>query len=68
MARAGRVLKPGETVEHDGARFTVERVEGLRIRRVSLARDAAKAEGRTAADTLATMLALACAPALAALV
>jgi CBS domain containing-hemolysin-like protein len=34
MAKAGRVLKAGETVEHDGARFTVERVEGLRIRRV----------------------------------
>jgi CBS domain containing-hemolysin-like protein len=34
MAETGRVLKAGETVEHEGARFTVERVEGLRIRRV----------------------------------
>ena len=34
LARSGRILKPGETVEHDGARFTVERVDKLRIRRV----------------------------------
>jgi CBS domain containing-hemolysin-like protein len=67
MARAGRVLKAGETVGHEGARFTVERVEGLRIRRVRLARDAAP-DGRAAGDALAHLLALACAPALAALV
>jgi CBS domain containing-hemolysin-like protein len=36
MAKAGRVLNAGETVEHEGARFIVERVEGLRIRRVRL--------------------------------
>jgi CBS domain containing-hemolysin-like protein len=34
LARAGRLLKPGETVEYDGARFTIERVDGLRIRRL----------------------------------
>jgi CBS domain containing-hemolysin-like protein len=34
LARAGRILKPGETVEHDGASFTVERVDRHRIRRV----------------------------------
>jgi CBS domain containing-hemolysin-like protein len=34
LARAGRLLSPGETVEHDGARFTVERVDRRRIRRV----------------------------------
>ena len=34
LARAGRLLQPGETVEHDGARFTVERVDRRRIRRV----------------------------------
>jgi CBS domain containing-hemolysin-like protein len=67
MARAGRVLKVGETVEHDGARFTVERVEGLSIRRVRLARGAAS-DGRAAGGALAHLLALACAPALAALV
>src|SRR3712207_8102348 len=34
LARAGHLLQPGETVEHDGARFTVERVDRRRIRRV----------------------------------
>ena len=34
MAQAGRVLKPGETLEHDGAIFKVERVDGFRIRRI----------------------------------
>jgi CBS domain containing-hemolysin-like protein len=67
MARAGRVLKVGEAVEHDGARFTVERVEGLRIRRVRLARGEAAAGVQAAGGTLATIFALACAPALAAL-
>ena len=34
LDRAGRILQPGETVEHEGARFTVERVDRHRIRRV----------------------------------
>jgi CBS domain containing-hemolysin-like protein len=34
LDRAGRILKPGETVEHEGARFTIERVDRHRIRRV----------------------------------
>ena len=34
LDRAGRILKPGETVEYEGARFTVERVDRHRIRRV----------------------------------
>jgi hypothetical protein len=34
MAQSGRVLKPGDVVEHDGAIFRVERVDGRRIRRV----------------------------------
>ncbi|MFN2597447.1 MAG: hemolysin family protein [Pyrinomonadaceae bacterium] len=34
LAHAGRILKPGESVEQDGARFTVERVERHRIRRI----------------------------------
>ena len=34
LAKAGRLLRPGESVEHDGARFTVERVDRRRIRRV----------------------------------
>lgn len=36
LAKAGRLLRPGESVEYDGARFTVERVEHRRIRRVRL--------------------------------
>ncbi|HYO63415.1 MAG TPA: hemolysin family protein [Pyrinomonadaceae bacterium] len=34
LARAGRLLQPGESVEHDGAQFTVEHVDGHRIRRI----------------------------------
>jgi CBS domain containing-hemolysin-like protein len=34
LAQAGRLLRPGEMVEYDGARFTVERVERRRIRRI----------------------------------
>jgi CBS domain containing-hemolysin-like protein len=36
LARAGRLLKPGETVEHEGAVFRVERVERRRLRLVRL--------------------------------
>jgi CBS domain containing-hemolysin-like protein len=34
LAKAGRLLRPGEVVEHDGARFQVETVERRRIRRI----------------------------------
>ncbi|HEX8686546.1 MAG TPA: hemolysin family protein, partial [Pyrinomonadaceae bacterium] len=34
LARAGRILRPGETVEHEGGTFLVEQVEGRRIRRI----------------------------------
>jgi CBS domain containing-hemolysin-like protein len=34
LAKAGRLLMPGETVEHEGAVFVVEQVEGRRIRRM----------------------------------
>jgi CBS domain containing-hemolysin-like protein len=36
LSKAGRLLRPGEAVEHDGARFTVERVDRRRIRRIRL--------------------------------
>jgi len=36
MAKSGRLLVAGEAVEHNGARFIVERVVGRRIRRVTL--------------------------------
>ncbi|HSE24921.1 MAG TPA: hemolysin family protein [Pyrinomonadaceae bacterium] len=34
MAAAGRILKPGETVEHEAGTFTVERVDTRRISRI----------------------------------
>ncbi|HEX8070317.1 MAG TPA: hemolysin family protein [Pyrinomonadaceae bacterium] len=34
LAQAGRILQPGEEVAYEGARFTVERVDRHRIRRV----------------------------------
>jgi CBS domain containing-hemolysin-like protein len=54
LARAGRIMKPGETVEHEGAIFSVERVERHRIRRVRYTpappADAGEAETNVAAD------------------
>lgn len=37
LAKAGRLLQQGETVQHEGARFTIERVDHRRIRRIRLA-------------------------------
>jgi magnesium and cobalt exporter, CNNM family len=34
LAKAGRLLRPGESVGHDGAQFTVEHVDRHRIRRI----------------------------------
>lgn len=34
LTRAGRVLRQGETIEYNGARFTVERIDRRRIRRI----------------------------------
>jgi CBS domain containing-hemolysin-like protein len=34
LAKAGRILRPGETVEHEGGLFLVKEVEGHRIRRI----------------------------------
>jgi CBS domain containing-hemolysin-like protein len=34
LAKAGRILRPGEVVEHEGAKFVVEQVERRRIRRI----------------------------------
>lgn len=36
VAKAGHLLLPGESIEHEGARFTVERVDRRRIRRIRL--------------------------------
>lgn len=34
LAKAGRILRPSESVEHEGAIFTVDRVDRHRIRRI----------------------------------
>ena len=34
LAKAGRLLRPGENVEHEGAQFLVEHVDRRRIRRI----------------------------------
>ncbi len=34
LSKAGRILRPGESVEHDGAHFLVEHVDRRRIRRI----------------------------------
>ena len=36
MDQAGRLLNAGESIEYNGCRFTVERIERRRIRRVRL--------------------------------
>ncbi|HEX5708515.1 MAG TPA: hemolysin family protein [Pyrinomonadaceae bacterium] len=47
MERAGRLLRPGDEVAHEGALFSVERLEGRSIRRVRFtpAREAQAREG-----------------------
>ncbi len=49
LDRAGRLLRPGETVEHEGARFLVETVDRRRIRRIRYT-PAPAAEDREAAS------------------
>jgi CBS domain containing-hemolysin-like protein len=44
MAQAGRLLAEGDSISYDGHRFTVERLEGRRIRRVRLLPDAANTD------------------------
>jgi putative hemolysin len=40
IARAGRLLNPGDAIEHNGARFTVERVARRRITQIRMERKA----------------------------
>jgi hypothetical protein len=63
MARAGRVLGAGDTVEHDAGTFKVEGVDGRRIRRVRLTpAKAAKSEEQPPRVSVAALLPLAYAP------
>ncbi len=50
LARAGRLLKPGDTVEHEGATFRVERVERRRLRGVRFTPAPPEAKAGTAAQ------------------
>ncbi|MBA2526933.1 MAG: HlyC/CorC family transporter [Pyrinomonadaceae bacterium] len=45
LAQAGRLLAAGESIEHNGVRFTVDRVIRRRIRRIRLVRLSAQATG-----------------------
>ncbi len=57
LAQAGHMLEVGETIEYDGARFTIEAVENRRIRRVrftptaSTAIETAKAAAASVVET-----------------
>ncbi|HEU4597015.1 MAG TPA: hemolysin family protein [Pyrinomonadaceae bacterium] len=63
MARAGRVLGAGDTVEHDAGTFKVEGVDGRRIRRVRFTpAKAAKSEEQPPRVSVAALLPLVCAP------
>lgn len=62
LSKAGRLLRQGESVEHEGARFMVERVDRRRIRRIRLT---IATDG--ASSSAARLLPLACASVMAAL-
>jgi CBS domain containing-hemolysin-like protein len=51
LSEAGRLLLPGETVDYDGARFTVERVEHRRIRRIRFVPAPTEDDGTNSAQT-----------------
>lgn len=44
LSKAGRLLRQGESINHEGARFTVERVDHRRIRRIRFTPVAAASE------------------------
>ena len=50
LAKAGRLLRQGEAVEHEGAHFTVEMVDRRRIRRVRFRPAAVEKEAGAAAQ------------------
>ncbi|HEX8774393.1 MAG TPA: hemolysin family protein [Pyrinomonadaceae bacterium] len=56
LAKAGRLLRQGESVEHDGAHFAVERIDRRRIRRIRLTLSTDGAQ-----SSVALLLPLACA-------
>jgi CBS domain containing-hemolysin-like protein len=54
LAKAGRLLRQGESVEHEGALFTVERVDRRRIRRIRFI--PAHSNGRGTVSTLIPLI------------
>jgi CBS domain containing-hemolysin-like protein len=63
MARSGRVLGAGDTVEHEAGIFRVEWVDGRRIRRVRFTpASSPKSEEQPPRVNVAALLPLACAP------
>ncbi|HYO98731.1 MAG TPA: hemolysin family protein [Pyrinomonadaceae bacterium] len=48
MAQTGRILRQGETVEFEGAQFTVERVDHRRIRRIRFTPETTNEQAATA--------------------
>lgn len=59
MAQSGRLLNEGDSINYDGWRFIVERLEGRRIRRVRLVPDSVNA-GSNANTTRALLSLLTC--------
>jgi len=56
MDHAGRLLAAGESIDYNGSRFTVERLERRRIRRIRLARIAAEPQVTTVLSLIATAI------------
>ena len=56
MAKAGRILEQGDTIEHDGAIFQVERVDRRRVRRVRFTPVPKKDEQSAGAASLSVLL------------
>jgi CBS domain containing-hemolysin-like protein len=60
MAKAGRILQQGDTIEHDGALFQVERVDRRRVRRVRLTPAPKKDNESAGQSSLTAIMPFAC--------
>jgi CBS domain containing-hemolysin-like protein len=54
LAQAGRMMTTGESIEHDQGRFTVESLDGRRLRRVRFTPGAIKQKGTAALHSIPT--------------
>ena len=64
LAKTGRLLEPGDTVEHEGALFKVEHVENRRIRRIRFTPPAEPKPETGGAASIGGLLSVVCAAAL----